>query len=199
MKKITGLSSHEVERQRKAYGSNLLQKEKTKGVIRRFFENLGDPIIKILLIAASLEIILSFGNCNYFEVFGIIIAVLIATVVSTVFEYGSEAAFKKLEQDSMNATAEVLRDGVRQKIFAGELVVGDIVFIKAGDVVEADGRIISGKVLVNQSALNGEGREACKRAGAIDGGWELDSESAVFRGSAVTEGEAVIEVGRVGE
>ncbi len=199
MKKIKGLSSSQVEKSRQKYGANLLKKEKRKGIVRRFLENLGDPIIKILLIAVMLEVILSFGHCNYIEVLGIILAVLIATVVSTVFEYGSEAAFDKLESQSMGAMAEVLRDGVRQYVSVRELVIGDIVFVKAGEVIGADGYLVSGSVSVNQSALNGESREVYKTAGSFDGEWSLDAQSAVFRGSTVSEGEATMCVGRVGE
>ena len=199
MKKLTGLTSEEVELSRKTHGANILKREKKKSLIRRFLENLGDPIIKILLIAVGLEVLLSFGHCNYFEVGGIIIAVLIATGVSTFFEYGSEAAFLRLEADNMNSFADVLRDGERASIPTTELVVGDIVYIRAGEVVGADGNIISGGVSVNQSALNGEGREVYKKADSFGGVWELDGVSTVFKGSSVSEGEAVMRVGRVGD
>ncbi len=199
MKKISGLTSAEVEISRKTHGENILKREKKKSVLRRFFENLGDPIIKILLIAVALEVALSFGNCNYFEVGGIIIAVLIATVVSTLFEHGSEAAFERLEAENLNSKTDVLRDGVRVSIPSSELVVGDIAFIKAGEVVGADGYIITGGVSVNQSALNGEGREIYKKAADFDRSWELDGECTVFRGSTVSEGEAIMRVGRVGD
>ena len=192
MKKIVGLTSTEVELSREKHGANVLKKEKRVGFLRRFLENLGDPIIKILLIAVAAEILLSFGQCNYFEVGGILVAVLIATVVSTVFEYGSEAAFEKLEAESVNATADVIRNGKRVSLPSRELVVGDAVLIKAGEVVEADGYLLSGAVCVNQSALNGEGVEVCKRATRFNGRWELDNECAVFRGSTVSEGDAVM-------
>ena len=199
MKKLTGLTEAEVDESRKAHGGNILKREKKKSIIRRFFENLGDPIIKILLIAVGLEVVFSLGHCNYFEVGGIILAVLIATGVSTFFEYGSEAAFERLEAENMNSFADVLRDGKRQRIPSSELVVGDVSFIKAGEIVCADGYIISGGVSVNQSALNGEGREVYKKTADFDGAWELDGECTVFRGSTVSEGEAVMRVGRVGE
>ena len=115
MKKLTGLTSEEVELSRKTHGANILKREKKKSLIRRFLENLGDPIIKILLIAVGLEVLLSFGHCNYFEVGGIIIAVLIATGVSTFFEYGSEAAFLRLEADNMNSFAAPASSGSSKK------------------------------------------------------------------------------------
>ena len=71
----------------------------------------------------------------------------------------------------MNSFCDVVRDGVRQSVSTSELVVGDIAFIKAGEVVGADGYVISGGVSVNQSALNGEGREVYKKCADFDGAW----------------------------
>ena len=199
MKKHSGLTSDEVLESRNKYGANTLIQKKRKSIVRRFLENLGDPIIKILLFAVFAEVVLTLGNCNYFEVFGIVIAILIATTVSTLSEAGSEAAFSKLESGTLSATALVLRDGELTSVPVGELVVGDLVRICAGNTVHADGHIVSGSVSVNQAALNGEGREVTKRQGKLRGGWELEAEACVFRGSTVTDGEALMRVERVGE
>ena len=199
MKKLRGLTQTEVMASREKYGTNTLKRQKGKSIFRRFLENLGDPIIKILLIAVFAEVVLTLGRVNYFEVGGIVIAILIATVVSTLSEVGSEAAFAKLEAGSLSAVAVVLREGERRTIPISEIVVGDIVHLCAGNTVHADGYIISGSVTVNQSALNGEGREVTKRAVKFDGMWELENEACVFRGSSVTDGEALMCVGRVGD
>ena len=70
--KIKGLSEAEAIRSREEHGANVHRKAKSRGLVKRFLENLGDPIIKILLIALALEVIFTFGNCNLFEVFGIV-------------------------------------------------------------------------------------------------------------------------------
>ena len=124
-RQIKGLTQKEVEISREKFGSNSLEKEKTKGVIRKFFENLSDPIIRVLLIAVALEVIFTFGRCNWLEISGIIIAVLIATVVSTVSEYGSEKAFSKMQEKSEKSTATVIRDGQIMQISTNDVVVGD--------------------------------------------------------------------------
>ena len=95
---IVGLSSLEVKKSYEQYGDNRLQKERTRGFFGRFFENLSDPIIRILLIALVVEIVFTLGNCNFFEIGGIIVAVLISTTVSTLSEYRSEKAFEKMKE-----------------------------------------------------------------------------------------------------
>lgn len=195
---IKGLTDEEVLRSKERYGNNALTKQKSKGFFGKFIENLNDPIIKVLLVALLVEIVFTFGNCNWFESGGIVLAILIATTVSTVSEYGSERAFERLESESRESRAKVLRAGQIVEIAAADLVVGDIVYLSAGERVHADGRMIHGKITVDQSALNGESREVTKCAASDGGGWELSSESRVFRGSHIMSGDGVMRVGRVG-
>ena len=198
MKKITGLCDDEVIKSREKYGSNMFCKEKRKGFLKRFFENLNDPIIKILVIALAVEVIFTFGRCNYFEIFGIVVAIMIATTVSTVSEYGSEKAFEKMRRGSEESLVRVLRNNEIFEIYSGELVVGDIVYISAGERIPADGFIISGRINVDQSALNGESREVAKYPCEEDEGWSINAKNRVFGGTSVTLGDAVIKIGRVG-
>ncbi len=198
-RQIKGLTQKEVEISREKFGSNSLEKEKTKGVIRKFFENLSDPIIRVLLIAVALEVIFTFGRCNWLEISGIIIAVLIATVVSTVSEYGSEKAFSKMQEKSEKSTATVIRDGQIMQISTNDVVVGDTLCVAAGQIIAADGRMISGKITVDQSALNGESKEVGKSASQKDSADGLSSKSKIFRGTVVCDGEGIAKVERVGK
>ena len=195
--KIMGLTTNEVERSLALNGDNSLNRERRKGFFRRFLENLSDPIIRILMIALVLQAVFTFGHTNYLEIGGIVVAIFLSTMVSTVSEYRSERAFEKLNEDSLNRIVSVLRDGEIRKIPSSAIVVGDVVYLSCGDVIQADGEIISGKISVDQSALNGESAEVVKRAGK-DYGWDLTSEFKVFRGSLITEGNAIMRVGRVG-
>ncbi len=197
--KLKGLTQKEVERSREKYGSNCLKKEKKKGFFKKFFLNLSDPIIKVLLIAVALEVVFTLGNCNWFEIGGMIIAVLIATSVSTVSEMGSEKAFENIERLEANESARVLRDGKIQTVSINDIVVGDIIYLSGGSKITADARLISGKLTVDQSALNGESIEVQKDAKSDTGGWDLSNPSRIFRGSFIESGEAVAKVGRVGE
>ena len=81
--KLKGLSDQEVASAREKYGNNALTRIKGKGIIRRFFENLSDPIIRILIAALVIEVAFTFSDCNFLEVFGILAAILLATTVST--------------------------------------------------------------------------------------------------------------------
>ena len=194
--KNRGLTASEVTASREKHGDNSLPRERGKGFMRRFVDNLSDPIIKVLVIALAIEVVFTFGNANFLEVFGILAAILISTTVSTASEYGSERAFVRMEEESLRARARVIRDGTIFEISADEVVVGDLMLISAGETVHADGRILLGSVTVNQAALNGESADAVKRdEGACEG---LDSPRAVFRGSVVTTGSAEVRVERVG-
>ncbi len=196
-KEYTGLTGAEVETSRKTHGDNRLKREKRKGFLGRFFENMSDPIIKVLVIALAVEVVFTFGNCNFVEIFGILAAILISTTVSTVSEWGSERAFERMEADNLGGTATVMRDGALKTIPADELVVGDIMKIGAGDSVHADAEVLSGSITVDQSALNGESIDAHKSRDGADGDG-LSSHRHVFRGSSVTAGSAVVRVERVG-
>ena len=196
-KDIKGLTAEEVEKSRALHGDNSLKKEKHKGFFKRFLENLSDPIIKILLVALGVQILLTLGNCNYIEIAGILCAILISTSVSTLSEYGSERAFEKLESEGASTLVNVRRDGRILSVDISEIVVGDVVFLTAGERIPADGTLIEGRRSVDQSALNGESAEAVKEVG-WDNGWELTSKHKVFRGSQITDGSGIMEVKRVG-
>ncbi len=197
-KDIVGLDKDAIEKSREKHGANIFAKEKTKGFFRKFLENLNDPIIKILIIALVIEVVFTFGNCNYFEVGGIVLAILIATVVSTASEHGSEKAFEKMQAETCGGIVRVLRDGIQKEINSEELVVGDILYLSAGEKVPADGTVIWGKISVDQSALNGESREVSKSVVKNEEQWDLSSKSKVYSGTVVTYGDAIIKIGRVG-
>ena len=196
--KISGLTSEEVKKSKEKHGDNTLVKEKSKGFLRKFFENLNDPIIKILIISLIIEVIFTFGHCNLFEVFGIVAAILIATSVSTVSEFGSERAFEKMQKENSDGKVKALRDGIITEIPSSDIVVGDILYLSMGEQIFADGVLISGRLSVDQSALNGESREVSKTFDCGGDGYDLAAKNKVFRGTLITAGEAVMRVERVG-
>ena len=161
--KLKGLTQKQVEESRNQHGTNELVKIKGKGIARRFFENLSDPIIRILIAALALQVLFTFGNCNLIEVFGIVAAILIATTVSTLSEYGSERTFSKIESEAKESKVIAIRDGKKVAIGVSDVVVGDVLLLRRGEKVQADGTVLDGDILVDQSALNGENTEARKR------------------------------------
>lgn len=196
-----GLNHAEVEYSRKKYGSNQISKKKRKGFIIQFISSFGDPIIKILLIALAINVILLFQNSSWFESIGIALAVLIATFVSTLSEYGSEAAFEKLQEESEGVMSRVIRDGKPHLLPASDLVVGDVVLLQSGEKIPADGHIIWGELSVDQSALNGESKEArkyCDNTSSLKT-HDLSSHSGLFRGSVIYDGDGAMVIDSVGD
>jgi len=196
-----GLDAHEAEQSRIKHGSNVIRHRKTRGFFGQFISNLGDPMIKVLLLALVLNLLLSINGGNMFEAVGIGSAVLLATLVSTVSEYGSARAFAKLSEQASNTVCRVIRAGETVELPITDVVVGDCVRLGAGDMVPSDGVLISGRLSVDQSALTGESKEKSKTPTELvpdDGAWDTSDPSQLFRGSVVTEGEGIMRTMRVG-
>lgn len=197
--RIVGLSEEQVKLSREKYGANVFEKVKKKGFFGKFIENLSDPIIKILLIALVVQVVFTLGRVNYFEVGGILAAILIAATVSTLSELGSEAAFSRMEAENTDVKIKVLRDGEIKLLLLSQIVVGDVVYIASGDKIPADGIMIDGAVSVNQMALNGEGKEVKKSATTNRTLGNLLDNYSVYCGCEITDGIGIMKVLSVGE
>ena len=184
---LNGLSDNEVKNNRKKYGENVVNKTKKNSFISLLLESLGDPIIKILLIALSVKVVFLFKNFDWFETLGIVLAIMVASLISSISEYGSEKAFEKLQSQSLNIDVKVKRNGYLLNIKINEVVVNDLVYLESGDLVPADGEIIYGGVSVDESALNGESKESLK----------IISDE-IYKGSIIREGNCYIKILRVG-
>ncbi|MGN1029970.1 MAG: calcium-translocating P-type ATPase, PMCA-type, partial [Butyricicoccaceae bacterium] len=115
-------------------------------------------------------------------------AVFLATFVSTLSEYGSDAAFRRMQAQAQTATCRVRRAGLMKEIPFAEVVVGDLVYLQAGESIPADGVLAEGSLSVDQSALTGESAEV-----------EKEQEAQLYRDSIVMSGEGLMEVRRVGD
>lgn len=191
-----GVKSEDVAVLRKQYGSNELSKVKGNGFFKLLLESLGDPIIKILLVALAIKVVFLFRDFDWFETLGILIAVFLATFISTISEYGSEAAFQRLQEESSKILVKVIRDGVIKEIPIASVVVKDLVLLNSGDKVPADGYLISGNLSVDESSLNGESKEAMKYAALSQ---KIAVQNEVYRGTVVINGEAKMLVTKVGD
>ena len=196
--KKRGLTDFEAEQSRKQYGANILSERKSKSFLRCFLENLGDPIIRILLAALAVNLFLVFRGGDLIETVGIGISVFLATFISTLSERGSEAAFKRLNEQCSHSLFRVWRNNLLKELPIEELVVGDRVMLSAGEQVPADSFVISGSFKIDQSMITGESREIEKFYSA-DRTKTPTSKSAVFRGCTVLSGEGEIEVFSVGK
>ena len=192
-----GLCNDEVDRSRREHGRNVFSSRKPKSFIRCFLENLSDPVIKILLAALVVNIFLVFRGNDIIETIGIAISVFLSTLISTLSERGSEAAFRRLDEQCSHASFRVYRNGAPCETAIEDIVVGDVVKISAGEQIPADAFVVQGGISVDQSMLTGESKEI-KKIYSTDKTKTPSSKSAVFRGSTVLSGEAEIEIFAVG-
>ena len=183
-----GLTSKEVEDSIKKYGTNKLEEISNNSFLKLLLESLGDPIIKILLIALGIKIVFLIKSFDIYETIGIVIAIFIASFISTISEYGSEKAFKRLQDEASKIKCRVKRDFKIKEISIENVVVNDIVLLSSGDKIPADGKLIEGSISVDESSLNGESKEKYKNL--------YDN---LFRGTVVASGMGVMHVEKVGK
>ena len=198
---LCGLSHAEVEESRRLHGRNIMSPQKKKGFMRRFFENLGDPVVKILIGALIINIIFMFKRANWVETIGIAISILLATFISTLSEHGSQNAFDRLCRESIQTLCRVIRGGETLEIDIGDIVVGDVLTVGAGEQIAADGTLISGELTADQSAMTGESREVKKRARLPSDAEDSTPSSPYYclRGCTVISGSGIIKVAKVGD
>ena len=194
-----GLTTSQAAASARQHGSNALTKKAKAGFFGRYVASFGDPIIRILMIALGVNLLLMLRDANWYESAGIAVAVLLATLISTLSEYGSESAFEKLNEEAAHVKCRVRRDSKIIELAIDEIVVGDIVYINAGERIPADGMLVQGEVDVDQSALNGETKEARKIANGNCSHSDFLSPSGLFRGSIACAGEGQMIVTRVGD
>ena len=198
-----GLTTEQAEIARAEFGKNKMTKKKGKSLPKSFIENLGDPVIKVLIISLFVNILFTLHNIDWFETGGILIAILLATTISTVSEHSSHKAFEKLNA-SAKSLARVKRNGEICTINTEDIVVGDIILLSAGDKISADGILISGNPSLDQSTLTGESKEATKipiKAKEIKPESDLlpSSNHSCLSGSLVSSGEGEMLVLKVGD
>ena len=189
-----GLTSEEVNKSKLEFGTNELEIKRQKKFLNLLLESLGDPIIKILLIALAVKTIFLFKDFDFYETIGIFIAILLATFISTISEYGSEKAFNKLQENSLKLKSKVRRDDSIQEIFINEIVKNDIVLLETGDKIPADGVLLKGYLEVDESMLNGETKEAKKYS--LVG--EIKDNNKLYRGTTIYSGYGEMQVLNIG-
>ena len=152
-----GLDENEALARLEKNGKNKLREAKGKSLVRRFFEQLADPMTIILLVAAAVSgVIAVVENESFTDVIIILAVVLINAVLGVYQESKAEKAIEALQKMS-RATSKVLRNGNLRMVPSEELVVGDVILLEAGDAVPADARIIeSASLKVEEAALTGE-------------------------------------------
>ncbi|GAB5370665.1 hypothetical protein AAMO2058_001512500 [Amorphochlora amoebiformis] len=157
---IRGLTNLEVQQSYAVHGGNELPAPETTTFCEKFRENFDDPLIHILCVALVIIFLLAVaGYAEPMEGGGIGLSIIISTLVATFSEYKNENSFRVLQQKASKIATLCLRgmDGqTPMQVPIDQLVIGDIVILQGGDRIPADGDILSGSILVDQSTLNGE-------------------------------------------
>ena len=167
-----GLSEEEAKIRLEKYGPNKLQEKKKKSAIRIFFEQMNNPMIFVLFAAIIVTICVSIyetlthdfsDGANWFldvgdwpDVIIILAVIILNAVIGTVQEIKAQTSLEALKKLS-SPESTVVRDGMRKKIKAENLVVGDIVILEEGDTIGADLRLLEAiNLKANESSLTGE-------------------------------------------
>lgn len=202
---MNGLSSKEVSQSRALHGSNKLPEPKMKKWYHFAKEALTESITMILIAIAVFQIILGvIGVAEISEPIMILVVLSIVTGIAIKTGLGVQKSAAELKAKTSLRYCDVIRDGKLQTINKDDLVVGDIVIIRTGQEIFADGYIVEGKISVNNAAINGESKE-CKKT-PIDGYKHVKTTSTdaytnqncLFAGTTVMSGEGKMIVTEVG-
>ncbi len=199
-RKYIGLTEEQVVESRRIHGTNVITPPPRPSLWKLFLEKFEDPIIKILLSAAAFSLIISFVHGNYIETIGIVVAILMATVISFAFEVDAGKKFNILNRVNNDIPYKVVRNGSIREIPQKDIVVGDILLLDTGEEVPADGELLEAVSLqVNESSLTGEpisrkttNPEHFQKDTTLPSNW-------LYRGTTVVDGHGVIEVKHVGD
>ena len=195
-----GLSTEQAQQILAKNGPNKLDEAKKVTLVQRFIQQLKDPMIIILLVAAAVSAVTAFYSGESFTDVFIILAVVILNAVMGVYqESKAEKAIEALSKMTA-ATSKVIRDGKQTVVESTELVVGDIIVLEAGDAVPADARIIEcASIKAEEAALTGESVPVSKTEEVLktEDGKEVplgDRKNMVYMGSTIAygRGKAVI-------
>lgn len=204
--KYNGLTEKEVQESRARYGSNEIPDSQPTTFWEEFKETFKDPMIRILLVIATIMIVMFFfGYAEIYEPLGTIAAILVVAFVTAKTGVASDTKYRELKDSTKKEECKVHRDGLITVINVDDVVVGDKILLQSGDKISADGILVSGALRVDNSALNGEAEE-CKKTEAAEG-FELPEDitgdtfvdkHSLFRGAVVFDGEGILDVRKVG-
>lgn len=193
-----GLKEKQVLENREKFGVNKLEEKAKTPMILKFLSEFKDPLIIILIVAAIISIIID--PKEWVESLIIMIVVLINAILGLYQENKAEKSLEAL-QKMTSATCKVYRDNSLQTINTSDLVVGDIIYVEAGDSIPADARIIEcSNLKIEEAALTGESVPVNKNALYIETD-EIplgDRKNCLFSSTYVTNGKSTAIVTAVG-
>jgi Ca2+-transporting ATPase len=183
----TGLTSREATKHLEQYGYNLIETYKGKSRLKILFSQFNNLMVYLLLFAAAM----SFWFQEYLDATAILMVILVNAAIGFLMELQAERSMNALKKMAM-VLAKVFRDGNLTEIVSDELVPYDLMYVEAGDMINADARIISATQLsVNEASLTGEAMPVEKIADELSGDVPLaDRTNMLYKGTFVTSGNA---------
>jgi len=183
-----GLLQTEAEERLARYGPNTVAEPARLGVLRKIASRFAEPLVAILLVAAAIS-----GATGDFASFAIILTVIILSVALDLLqEHRAERAAEALRR-SVAVHADVRRDGIITAVPVDQLVPGDVVELRAGDLVPADGVVLECRAAhANEALMTGEPYPVDKYPGPCDATSPPEAFNALFAGTSIVGGEAVM-------
>lgn len=193
---LEGLTEAEVQKRRQIYGGNILEQEKKKGLVQKFFEHFKSVMVVILLAAAFIALIVG----DYKSTAIILFVVIMNAVLGVFQESKAEKALEALKSMS-SPYCKVRRDGQTSMVKSEDITIGDIILLEAGDHVPADLRLLeSYNLKIEEAALTGESVPVEKTTAKIENAEIVigDRKNMAYLGSAVTYGRGTGMVTAIG-
>jgi Mg2+-importing ATPase len=193
---LNGLSPEEAERRLEVYGRNELAKKRKRSAIVDFLLHFKSPLVIILMIAGLIS-----GYIGEVLNTVIIFVIVFISVVLDFYQENKAENAAEMLKEAVTVTATVIRGGIKQEIKVHDVVLGDIIYLSAGDITPADARVISAKdFFINQSALTGESFPVEKTSALIKTKDLATTEwnNYLFMGTSVVSGTAVAVVVKTG-
>ncbi|WP_242140223.1 magnesium-translocating P-type ATPase [Sphingomonas sp. TREG-RG-20F-R18-01] len=182
-----GLSTAEAAIRLSHYGANADAPTRRVGIVRAVLRRLLEPLSLILLIAAIVSIATGDAIGG-----SIIVSILAVSIGLDTMQEGHAARAADVLRQSVALTAEVRRDGAYRQMPVDGVVPGDVIRVRAGDIIPADGLVLDSTAFTaNEAALTGEPYPVDKRAGPVAGLSANQASGALFRGAVAQTGEAI--------
>ena len=200
---LNGLSEKEVIASREIHGSNKLPEPEMKHWWNFVLDALEDSSLRILIFIAVMQFVMcALGVMDLSEPLPIIAVLTIATSIGVKTNMGIQKSMAELRKRTETRFCDVVRSGRIQTINKNDLVVGDVVFLRSGQEIFADGYIVEGEITVSNAAINGESKD-CKKVPILKEGYvhqkskstsAYNDQDSLFAGAIVTgkEGKMIV-------
>ena len=189
-----GLSQLDADRRLRSFGPNRAQARQSQPILRKLGQRLLNPLVAILLVAGAISALS--GDAGSFAI--IVSVIAMSLTLDIVQEHRAELAADALRQ-TVAIHADVVRDGVVVSLPVASIVPGDIVHLRTGDLVPADGVVLEARELqINESLMTGEPFPAVKSTGPCASTLPAEARNALFSGTGVVGGDGVMLVVETG-